>query len=148
MRNTNVLEGMKCPNCFSTGPFQIVGKTLFTVTDEGTGDHSHVEWDDDSVCLCESCKFDGTVKDFLERQGKYDHVFTLSFSVITDHAGTEEDPVPALELKASIERRLRQLNRYHPTSRFNQEHYGNACEGPNDTMDLKEKCLEPPPDVP
>lgn len=64
MANKNCLEGYRCPKCKSEGPFRIVGTSEFTVWDDGTEDHSDVQWDDDSTCVCTQCDFGGTLGDF------------------------------------------------------------------------------------
>jgi hypothetical protein len=55
---------MKCPACGHEQSFRIVGKTMFTVTDDGTEDHGDVEWNDDSYAECPECQRHGTLKDF------------------------------------------------------------------------------------
>ena len=64
MTNTNCLEGIKCPACGNEDRFRIAGRTLFTVTDEGTEDYGDSEWDDDSYAECTECYRHGTLKDF------------------------------------------------------------------------------------
>lgn len=67
--NVNCLQGMKCPDCGSFGPFKIlVSSVAFcTVTDDGLefvgGD---TDWDPKSDCSCMSCPKTGTVADFRE----------------------------------------------------------------------------------
>jgi hypothetical protein len=68
MANVNILEGMRCPECKSDGPFKIQAKSIFTVYDEGTEDHEDVEWEDDSDCQCIECDHAGTVKDYTIKQ--------------------------------------------------------------------------------
>jgi hypothetical protein len=64
MANTNCLEGKACPKCGQEDRLMITGLTTFEVTDDGTGDHGDVEWDDDSPCSCPSCGHAGKLKDF------------------------------------------------------------------------------------
>jgi hypothetical protein len=64
MTNTNCLENIKCPACGNEESFRIAAKTIVTVTDDGIGDHSDMEWDDDSYADCTQCLRYGTVKDF------------------------------------------------------------------------------------
>ncbi len=64
MSNTNCLEGVRCPACGNEDRFRIVGKALFTVTDEGTDEFGDVEWDDDSFAECPDCGRDGPLKEF------------------------------------------------------------------------------------
>ena len=62
--NTNCLEGIRCPECGQEDEFRIEGRTVFEVTDDGTGDHGDVEWDEDSYVLCPSCEFEGKLGHF------------------------------------------------------------------------------------
>ncbi len=62
--NTNCLEGMRCPNCKSEGPFDIYAHSTFVFTDDGTDEFGDVEWDDDSPCECKECNFEGIAGDF------------------------------------------------------------------------------------
>lgn len=64
--NTNCLEGMKCPECGSYGPFDIVGTSLFSVHDDGTDGHGDVEWDDESLTMCPTCNKVGKLQDFRD----------------------------------------------------------------------------------
>lgn len=63
--NTNVLAGIKCPQCGSEEQFRIEAKAMFDVTDDGTEQlNGAVEWDDGNYCECYVCSHYGTVKDF------------------------------------------------------------------------------------
>lgn len=64
MANTNCLAGLKCPKCGQEDMLKITGVTTFEVTDDGTGDHDDVEWDDDSPCSCPGCEYTGKLRDF------------------------------------------------------------------------------------
>lgn len=64
MSNSNCLTGFRCPECGSEGPFSIEALSLFTVYDEGTDDHSDVQWDDNSYCQCVMCGDSGKVRNF------------------------------------------------------------------------------------
>jgi hypothetical protein len=64
MANVNILEGVRCPQCKSDGPFKIEATSLFTIYDDGAGDHEDVTWQDDSPCQCDNCDHSGTVKDY------------------------------------------------------------------------------------
>jgi len=70
--NDNCLEGMKCPNCGSEGPFRINGTACFIVHDDGTDEYNEVEWQDNDFCGCVNCNYDGKVIDFCvsEQQRK------------------------------------------------------------------------------
>jgi Zn ribbon nucleic-acid-binding protein len=71
-KNTNCLEGMKCPKCGQEDTFKIAASCLFTVTDDGTQDEGNGhEWDDTNYCECSACGHHGTVADFtVEEWGK------------------------------------------------------------------------------
>jgi hypothetical protein len=65
MTNTNCLEGMRCPQCGSEGPFRIRCEVLVLFEDDGSIEElSGSEWDDDSLCECAECDHSGAVKDF------------------------------------------------------------------------------------
>ena len=51
----NCLEGMRCPNCGSYGPFLIEIKTTALVCDDGIEEYGDAEWDADSWCTCQEC---------------------------------------------------------------------------------------------
>ena len=58
MSNSNCLEGVKCPNCGSLGPFRIWAtmEGWAEVDDDGVVDHQgDVEWEDTSLCQCFEC---------------------------------------------------------------------------------------------
>ena len=63
-QNENVLEGFKCPKCGSLGPYKMRITTYCSMTDDGPDDHWEPDWDNDSSCECETCKYHGKVKDF------------------------------------------------------------------------------------
>ena len=63
-KNTNCLEGMKCPECGSLEPFDIRVTVTMEVSDLGTDDYNDVEWENGSQCCCRMCGFDGVVSDF------------------------------------------------------------------------------------
>ena len=66
MPNTNCLEHFKCPKCGFEDKFSIDGSTLFVVTDEGTEDHSDIEWKDGGTVICHGCNFVGALEDFYK----------------------------------------------------------------------------------
>lgn len=63
--NSNCLEDKACPKCGNRDEFRIDLKTQANLVDDGTdanvGDH---EYDDDSVCVCEKCRFTTQLSDF------------------------------------------------------------------------------------
>ena len=64
MPNTNCLEGIRCPKCGHEDAFKIEAKVLVLVTDDGTEDLGHSEWDSNHYCECDNCHYSGTIKDF------------------------------------------------------------------------------------
>lgn len=67
-KNENCLAGLKCPRCKGREPFTIAITCFTTVWDDGFDhiDSTDAEWDEESTCTCEICKYCGTVKDFHE----------------------------------------------------------------------------------
>jgi hypothetical protein len=64
-KNTNCLEGMKCPKCAQEESLKIEATCLFTVTDDGTEDDGDGrEWSDTNYCECTECGHRGIVTDF------------------------------------------------------------------------------------
>ncbi len=127
MANTNCLKGMQCPKCGSEEPLQIQIKVTTSATTLRTESGSvlegynlvimpriydkfdHLQWDDDSLCYCIDCKFQGQVRDF--RQPIYNHIFTLAFSIETPYTCSEdpEDWPSREELIATIHKRISAL---------------------------------------
>lgn len=70
MPNSNCLEGFKCPKCKSEGPFNIEMKSVITLHDNGTDEHSDTEWGQNSYCDCAECCHSGIVADFREGEKK------------------------------------------------------------------------------
>lgn len=68
MSNENCLKGIRCPECGSAEPFNIVALATFLVYDTGTDRVDDVEWDDDSRITCTYCGMQGQVKDFKEQE--------------------------------------------------------------------------------
>jgi hypothetical protein len=64
-KNTNCLDGLKCPKCGSLGPYGISVRAFATVSDDGTDEFDGVEWEDDSYCGCMECNFKGEVRNFF-----------------------------------------------------------------------------------
>lgn len=68
MENENCLAGMRCPKCHAKEPFDIEATSVFRVYDDGTEEHTNVEWGDDSSCACRGCGYVATVKEFTIQQ--------------------------------------------------------------------------------
>jgi hypothetical protein len=62
--NNNVLEGIRCPECQSEGPFSITVTTTITVRDDGVDNDGDNEWTDESPIMCHECGHQGRVKGF------------------------------------------------------------------------------------
>jgi hypothetical protein len=72
-KNTNCLDGMKCPKCGSLEPFHIEVRTMIQYFDEGEDIHGDEEfdkeWAEHSACVCDECQYSGKVEDFrVDRQ--------------------------------------------------------------------------------
>ena len=63
-RNTELLEGLACPECGGLGPFWIGMEATYKVSDEGYLDHEPGVWTDSSYCACEACGHSSTVAGF------------------------------------------------------------------------------------
>lgn len=64
MPNSNCLEGIACPKCGAEDEFKVVVTTWMTMTDEGSGDFEHLQWEDASPIRCTTCDHEGTVAEF------------------------------------------------------------------------------------
>lgn len=68
--NTDLLRGMRCPNCGSYGPFNIRIKTVARVYDDSFDIHKLPAWNGDSYCRCEDCDCEGDVDEFTQGGGE------------------------------------------------------------------------------
>ena len=68
MPNENCLEGWKCPECRSDGPFQIAATCWVTMYDDGADDSHDFEYDDSNTAICVGCSLAGTVGVFMGRE--------------------------------------------------------------------------------
>jgi hypothetical protein len=66
--NVNCLSGMRCPQCGSYGPFEVVVLMRVLLADGGTGEAEDgtIEYDDDSPAMCHACRYSGKIGDFDE----------------------------------------------------------------------------------
>lgn len=66
--NHNCLEGKRCPECGSYGPFEVAISMRVLLLDSGTNDAEDgaVEFDDDSWTRCCACRHGGKFSDFSE----------------------------------------------------------------------------------
>lgn len=63
-KNTNCLEGFRCPSCGWTHDFIIWTTSAFRVTDEGTEHQGSVEWGPENHCACGKCPHEDIVQEF------------------------------------------------------------------------------------
>lgn len=65
-KNTNCLEGIRCPECGQEDEFKIEVTTVMLVTDDGTevDRYAETEWTDASYILCPECERFGKVAEF------------------------------------------------------------------------------------
>jgi hypothetical protein len=66
--NVNCLEGKRCPECGSYGPFTVVVLVRVRLSDDGTDDAEDgtTEYGDDAPASCCSCRHEGKFGDFNE----------------------------------------------------------------------------------
>jgi hypothetical protein len=67
--NVNCLEGKRCPNCNSFGPFEIVATMRVLLYDNGTdhADDGTISYGSESRTVCCNCRHEGQFHDFDER---------------------------------------------------------------------------------
>jgi hypothetical protein len=66
--NVNCLDGKRCPECGSYGPFEIAVSMRVLLYDDGTdsAEDSATEYDNDAPAICCSCRHEGKFGDFDE----------------------------------------------------------------------------------
>ena len=66
--NVNCLEGKRCPECGSYGPFEVVVSMRVLLCDSETDDveNGAIEYGGDSPTVCCSCRHAGNFGDFGE----------------------------------------------------------------------------------
>ena len=64
--NTDCLVGLKCQECGSLGPFNIVSECLVDWFDSGTDNPREFGFEDDSPAVCCGCLRSGTVLSLLK----------------------------------------------------------------------------------
>jgi hypothetical protein len=57
--NVNCLEGKRCPECGSYGPFEVVISMRVLLHDDGGYDAEDgtIEFNDDAPALCQACRY-------------------------------------------------------------------------------------------
>ena len=66
--NVNCLEGKRCPECGSYGPFEVVVSMRVLLYGDGTdnADGGTTEYGDDAPTTCRCCQHEGKFGDFDE----------------------------------------------------------------------------------
>lgn len=64
MANDNCLKGLRCPKCKNEYMLRIATTCWAEVMDGGIEDSFEHEWVDNSACVCPTCQWVGTIKDF------------------------------------------------------------------------------------
>lgn len=93
--NTNCLAGMKCPKCGALEPFDILAQTTIMMFDDGTNPdepQGDLEWDNESPCMCLSCRHQGKVRDFKTAAPESEK--PLSIEETAKLLGAEPAPMP------------------------------------------------------
>jgi len=69
LKNTNCLEGVRCPECGAEHEFRIKAEVLVLVRDNGTQDDgAGYEWDNNSYARCTECQHEATFREFSINQ--------------------------------------------------------------------------------
>jgi hypothetical protein len=68
--NVNCLDGKRCPECGSFGPFELVVSLRILLRDCGTDDaeNSSPEYGEDTRTVCHSCNHEGQFADFEDHR--------------------------------------------------------------------------------
>ena len=64
--NTNCLENIRCPDCGSLEPFQILSSCVATWTDDGVLNPKEFSRHPDGFISCNKCSHSGLVSEFTE----------------------------------------------------------------------------------
>ena len=73
MANTNCLAGIRCPQCGSYEPFDIVVETVAKIYDDGVDHTRDTEWDSDSFLYCCNCDDQGIVSEFKTQNKEHEN---------------------------------------------------------------------------
>jgi len=67
--NVNCLDGKRCPQCGSYGPFEVVVSLRVLLYDSGADDaeDSSIEYDDGALAMCYACRYEGKFGQFNVR---------------------------------------------------------------------------------
>ncbi len=66
--NHNCLQGKRCPECGSYGPFEVSVSMRVLLLDSGSDDAEDgaIEYHDESWTVCRACRHEGKFGDFSE----------------------------------------------------------------------------------
>jgi len=66
--NINCLDGKRCPECGSYGPFEVVVSVRVVLYDNGTdnAEDGTTEYGDDALTMCCACRHEAKFGDFDE----------------------------------------------------------------------------------
>ncbi len=73
MPNTNLLKGMRCPDCGSEGPFRFAVEAIALIHDDGVIEYEMVCRKNTSWCVCRDCHFGGHISKFLTAEANHDN---------------------------------------------------------------------------
>jgi hypothetical protein len=115
-RNTNCLQGIRCPECRNDSSFYISTLVTAEVTDDGAAAAGDMEWDGESPILCSDCEHSGTVTEFHVRERRFttedaDRLLQLGDQFLSDWA---EDAVRGSERDPDYEERVSKWNEIRP----------------------------------
>lgn len=103
---------LACPNCEVRGAFLIDISAKEHVDEKGQGTETSPQWGASSCCTCLHCHHQATAGDFIAKArgvdvARYDHAFTIAFSLVSSHPSGGD--VTAAQLRAAIVTRLASL---------------------------------------
>lgn len=68
-KNTNCLEGFRCPECGQEDELLIYAEVRVSLRDDGSEVlHGWTDWNRDSVAECPECGHEGKVEEFFTRE--------------------------------------------------------------------------------
>lgn len=64
--NVNCLDGKRCPQCGSYGPFEVVVSMRVLLYDDGSdaAEDGSIEYDDNALAMCHACRHAAKFGDF------------------------------------------------------------------------------------
>jgi hypothetical protein len=115
-RNTNCLDGIRCPECRNHSSFYISALVTAKVTDDGAEAAGDLAWDDESPILCPQCEHSGIVSEFNAPPMGFtaqdaDRLLQLGDQFLSDWA---EDALSGSDRDLDYEERVREWNAIRP----------------------------------